>query len=100
MAPQPFVISMEVAITGAEPSHAALWAMQVLSFIVTSGGGACLFVPSLPLMQAEVRKHGQIAIEQVAELFVIMMTLGEMLGPIFGGWLTQHIGFPMSTLVS
>lgn len=58
-----------------------------------------MFVPSLPLMQSEVRQHGTQAVEQVAELFVTMMTLGEMLGPIFGGWLVGQVGFVRGSLV-
>jgi len=58
-----------------------------------------MFVPSLPLMQSEVCGFGDHAVEQVAELFVTMMTLGEMIGPIFGGWLVGHIGFVRATCV-
>merc|ERR1712232_969778 len=63
------------------------------------GGGALMFVPSLPLMQSEVRRHGDQVVEQVAELFVTMMTLGELTGPIFGGMLVGHVGFVWGTFV-
>merc|ERR1711988_883988 len=58
-----------------------------------------MFPSALPLMQSEVREHGSTAVEQVAELFVTMMTLGELVGPVFGGWLVEQIGFVPGTLV-
>lgn len=42
---------------------------------------------SLPLMQSEVRRIGlgDVALEEVAQIFVTMMALGEMTGPVCGG---------------
>merc|ERR1712183_692075 len=37
--------------------------------------------------------------EQVAELFVLTMTLGDVVGPLVGGWLVQVFGFPFSSFL-
>jgi hypothetical protein len=98
MGPQPFVTALQSA-GAAMPSRLALWSTEIASFVLAQMGGALMFVPSLPLMQNEVKKHGDHVVEQVAELFVTMMTLGEMIGPIFGGWLVGRIGFVAGTAV-
>lgn len=98
-APQPFVTEVVIWLTGSEPSRFSQWIMFLTAFGTMSIGNGLLFVPSLPLMQHEVRRHGQMAVEQVAELFVIMMTLGEMIGPIAGGWLVQESGFAFGTFM-
>eukprot|EP00929_Paragymnodinium_shiwhaense_P035160 TRINITY_DN19023_c0_g1_i1.p1 TRINITY_DN19023_c0_g1~~TRINITY_DN19023_c0_g1_i1.p1 ORF type:complete len:520 (+),score=59.17 TRINITY_DN19023_c0_g1_i1:171-1730(+) len=92
LAPQPFVVDWlgEDATT--------MWSVQIAAFVLSQLSGALMFVPSLPLMQSEVRIHGIMAVEQVAELFVTMMTLGELVGPVFGGWIVGQIGFIRGTL--
>mmetsp|Transcript_19431 Transcript_19431/g.61116 ORF Transcript_19431/g.61116 Transcript_19431/m.61116 type:complete len:559 (-) Transcript_19431:70-1746(-) len=98
MGPQPFIASLEAG-RGLAPSGFSVWATEIGSMVTVSVGAALMFVPSLPLMQSEVRHHGEHAVEQVAELFVTMMTLGEMLGPIFGGWVVGQIGFVHGTVM-
>mmetsp|Transcript_103184 Transcript_103184/g.291356 ORF Transcript_103184/g.291356 Transcript_103184/m.291356 type:complete len:537 (-) Transcript_103184:133-1743(-) len=98
MAPQPFITQFE-AHSEARPSMQLLWLTQIGSFVVAMIGSSMMFVPALPLMQNEVRRHGDVAVEQVAELFATMMTLGEMLGPICGGWLVERVGFVHGSLV-
>merc|ERR1719223_992555 len=99
MGPQPFVTSFETWLCGGTTPMWVLWSTEIASFVFAQMGGAMMFVPSLPLMQSEVKKHGDEAVEQVAELFVTMMTLGEMVGPIFGGWLVGRIGFVHGSFV-
>jgi predicted MFS family arabinose efflux permease len=99
LAPQQFIIDAQTMLTGSGPSYESMWVVQLLSFAICSSGNACLFVPSLPLMQSEVHEFGPIAVEQVAEVFVMMMTLGEMVGPLFGGMLVENFGFVVSTQI-
>merc|ERR1712039_700152 len=97
---QSFVIASEETFMGAtELSSFQLWSTMFISFFLLQFGGALMFVPSLPLMQSEVRHHGPIAVEQVAEIFVTSMTFGEMAGPLFGGWLVGCVGFSEATCI-
>merc|ERR1719291_289912 len=79
---------------GADPAEGwRPWTVQVLSFVVTSSGLAATFIPTLPLLQREVRHLGDQAVEQVAQLFIAAMSLGEAVGPIAGGALSAQVGF-------
>lgn len=73
------------------------WIMQILSLVLLSAGNALLFVPGLPLMQAEVRHLGTTAAEQVSLAFMIAMSAGEGAGPMLGGVLAEHFGFRGTT---
>eukprot|EP00927_Polykrikos_kofoidii_P055774 TRINITY_DN4998_c0_g1_i2.p1 TRINITY_DN4998_c0_g1~~TRINITY_DN4998_c0_g1_i2.p1 ORF type:complete len:559 (+),score=77.04 TRINITY_DN4998_c0_g1_i2:66-1742(+) len=100
IAPQPFFMSAaEQIFPEAIHSWGGLVSVQIFSFVLGSIGNALIFVPGLPLMQSEARCHGNQAIEKVAELFVALLTLGEMAGPLFGGWLVGKVGFVTGTLV-
>jgi len=100
LAPQPFITSWEAqSVSEPRPSFASLWGTVIVSFLCISSGNALIFVPSLPLMQKDAQSHGAYAVEQVAELFVTMMTSGEMIGPLIGGWLTGVVGFTHASLI-
>jgi hypothetical protein len=77
----------------------AQWFVQMTGILIMSGGLAGLFIPSLPLMQSEVRHLGCQASEQVAQLFIAAMSFGEAAGPILGGALVSRIGFQISTAI-
>lgn len=100
MAPQPFVADSIASLESREvPDRGSLWGLVIFSLIIAQLGGALMFVPSLPLMQSEVTKHGELAIEKAAEGLVTMMTLGEMLGPVWGGWIVGQVGYLQGTLI-
>lgn len=71
------------------------WAVQIASLLVSSAGCAMLLVPSLPLMQSEARRltRRDDAVEQVTELFMAMLCVGEASGPVLGGWAVGVVGF-------
>eukprot|EP00450_Noctiluca_scintillans_P029381 CAMPEP_0194548190 /NCGR_PEP_ID=MMETSP0253-20130528/93260_1 /TAXON_ID=2966 /ORGANISM="Noctiluca scintillans" /LENGTH=549 /DNA_ID=CAMNT_0039395475 /DNA_START=12 /DNA_END=1661 /DNA_ORIENTATION=- len=98
MGPQAFVEDLEMRVDSW--SLGVKWCTVVLAFFVSGSSNANQFVPSLPLMQSEVRQIGlgDVALEEVAEIFVTMMALGEMIGPVFGGWLVSKVGFQHATL--
>ncbi|CAK0845701.1 unnamed protein product [Prorocentrum cordatum] len=77
------------------------WTLQVLSFVVTSSGLAATFIPTLPLLQREVRHLGDQAVEQVAQTVLTpsAVSLGEAAGPILGGALTARVGFVRAAAV-
>eukprot|EP00930_Biecheleria_cincta_P059572 TRINITY_DN45276_c0_g1_i1.p1 TRINITY_DN45276_c0_g1~~TRINITY_DN45276_c0_g1_i1.p1 ORF type:complete len:264 (+),score=42.13 TRINITY_DN45276_c0_g1_i1:3-794(+) len=98
IAPLPWVAevgrnSLQLAVSPVSCS----WIMQIVSLVVLSAGNALLFVPGLPLMQAEVRHLGTTAAEQVSLAFMIAMSAGEAAGPILGGVLVGHFGFQCTT---
>eukprot|EP00927_Polykrikos_kofoidii_P027065 TRINITY_DN23954_c0_g1_i1.p1 TRINITY_DN23954_c0_g1~~TRINITY_DN23954_c0_g1_i1.p1 ORF type:complete len:597 (-),score=78.07 TRINITY_DN23954_c0_g1_i1:108-1646(-) len=100
IAPQPFIIQVEGQLfANNSVSRGSLISTEIVAFIINMIGHSMIFVPGLPLMQAEVRRHGNSAVEQVAELFVALLTLGEMLGPLVGGWLVGQVGFVRATLL-
>mmetsp|Transcript_15458 Transcript_15458/g.54159 ORF Transcript_15458/g.54159 Transcript_15458/m.54159 type:complete len:569 (-) Transcript_15458:17-1723(-) len=73
------------------------WAVQIMSMVIMPSGLAALFIPSLPLLQSEVRHLGSHATEQVVQLFIAAMSLGEAIGPILGGLLVARLGFPWAS---
>jgi len=77
------------------------WITVVLAMCVYASSGASTFVVCLPLMQSEVSRlgYGDVELEKVAEIFLTMMNLGEMTGPIFGGWLVSEVGFVIGTFI-
>eukprot|EP00928_Gymnodinium_smaydae_P055548 TRINITY_DN39062_c0_g1_i1.p1 TRINITY_DN39062_c0_g1~~TRINITY_DN39062_c0_g1_i1.p1 ORF type:complete len:554 (+),score=41.03 TRINITY_DN39062_c0_g1_i1:217-1662(+) len=100
MGPQPVVTTLESELSSrATPPTVVLWGTEMLSMIFAMIGGSLIFVASLPLMQSEVRKFGEQAVEQVSEIFVTSLTLGEMLGPISGGWIVSAVGFVNGSLL-
>merc|ERR1712137_1380369 len=87
-APQPFVHRGERKLFSFGCSSVIVkWALQMVSIVFTSAGCSMLFIPGLPLMQKAVRHLGNEAVEKVASLFIAGLTIGEALGPLFGGWL-------------
>lgn len=92
-APQPCVLRALERLWSGEALVVAQWVVQLGANVLCQMGSSMLFVPSLPLMQSEVRQHGTRAVEQVAEVFVTMLSLGEMAGAIAGGAATQSLGF-------
>jgi len=100
--PQRVVAYVELLLAGtASMSLLLRWITVVLAICVFSPSAATTFVVSLPLMQSEVSRlgHGNVELEKVAEIFVTMMSLGEMTGPIFGGWLVSEVGFIIGTFI-
>eukprot|EP00403_Amphidinium_massartii_P006771 CAMPEP_0178383490 /NCGR_PEP_ID=MMETSP0689_2-20121128/7028_1 /TAXON_ID=160604 /ORGANISM="Amphidinium massartii, Strain CS-259" /LENGTH=466 /DNA_ID=CAMNT_0020003711 /DNA_START=280 /DNA_END=1677 /DNA_ORIENTATION=+ len=96
--PQPLVATAFQKIFGA--SYAGLCGLQSVALLIGASGPASLFVPSLPLMQHEVQHLGRAAVEQTTALFMSMMSIGEALGPIVGGWMVQHFGFQQASAIA
>ncbi|CAJ1384592.1 unnamed protein product [Effrenium voratum] len=80
-------------------AHVGLLLYEAMSLMIGSAGPALLFIPSLPIMQHGVRHLGTAAIEQTTTLFMAMMSIGEAIGPILGGWLVQSFGFQVSSAI-
>uniref|UniRef100_A0A7S1AF03 Major facilitator superfamily (MFS) profile domain-containing protein n=1 Tax=Noctiluca scintillans TaxID=2966 RepID=A0A7S1AF03_NOCSC len=102
LGPQSLVAHFELMVAGTESMSLSLrWITVVVSVLVFSSSAATTFVVSLPLMHSEVRRlgYGDVELEKVAEIFVTMMALGEMTGPIFGGWLVSEVGFVVGTFI-
>lgn len=76
-----------------------VWGIQIASLAFSAFGQALTLMPTLPLMQAEVRNLGTRAGEQVATMFIALMTLGEAVGPLVGGALVQTVGFTKGALI-
>eukprot|EP00439_Symbiodinium_sp_Y106_P051521 s4736_g6.t2 len=95
VAPQHFVVDTESLLPSGDLANA--WACQILALVLTSTGNAMLFVPGLPLLQAEVRHLGPAASERVSSLLMAAMSGGEFLGPIAGGGLEERCGFRESS---
>ena len=102
LGPQPFVADVELMLVGtASMSLLLRWITVVLALCVLSPSAALTFVVSLPLMQSEMSRlgYGNVELEKVAEIFITMMSLGDMTGPIFGGWLVSKVGFVIGTSI-
>mmetsp|Transcript_46516 Transcript_46516/g.110567 ORF Transcript_46516/g.110567 Transcript_46516/m.110567 type:complete len:489 (+) Transcript_46516:54-1520(+) len=80
-------------------AHVGILLYEAMSLMIGSAGPALLFIPSLPIMQHGVRHLGTAAIEQTTTLFMAMMSIGEAIGPILGGWLVQSFGFQVSSAI-
>jgi len=92
--PETFVADAEEMLPGSQPLHA--WTCQLLSLVMAAAGTAMLFVPGLPLLQAEVRGTGPSSAAWVSSLLMAAMSGGEFFGPIVGGTLVEHHGFRFS----
>jgi predicted MFS family arabinose efflux permease len=75
------------------------WVVQVVALVILPSGLAALFIPALPVLQRDVRHLGDQAVEQVSQLFIVALSLGEATGPILGGTMVAYIGFERSTIL-
>eukprot|EP00928_Gymnodinium_smaydae_P089974 TRINITY_DN7383_c0_g1_i1.p1 TRINITY_DN7383_c0_g1~~TRINITY_DN7383_c0_g1_i1.p1 ORF type:complete len:564 (+),score=100.36 TRINITY_DN7383_c0_g1_i1:114-1694(+) len=99
LAPQPVVPDASAWLASGHEEVALTWVLEIFSTCIISVGTAMLFLPSLPLMQAEARQFSEAAVEQTASLWMGGMSVGEAAGPILGGWLVESVGYVSATAI-
>jgi len=80
----------------------ATWTWQTIMLLLTGLAAACGMVPAVPVVsrilheEAAATGRPMISDDEVLSFAWSFMTLGEMLGPLVGGSLTQSFGFPLA----